>query len=147
MPLRRMREPFDHADWLYELKYDGFRALAFVGRKGVELVSRNGNPFRQFAGLDDIVRDAVLPTTAVLDGEIVCLDDTGRPQFKALLFRRGTPCFVAFDVLAVGRRDLRRFPLVERKAFLRRMVRPGVGVLYADHCDGPRVRTLCARVC
>ena len=54
MPLRRMRKPFDHADWLYELKYDGFRALAFIGRKGVELVSRNGNPLRQFTGLDDL---------------------------------------------------------------------------------------------
>jgi bifunctional non-homologous end joining protein LigD len=109
-------------------------------------VSRNAHPFRQFAALSEAVRDAVLPATAVLDGEIVCLDATGRPRFGELLFRRGTPCFVAFDVLAVGRRDLRRLPLIERKALLRRVIRPDAGVLYADHCHG-RGCELFARVC
>jgi len=53
---------------------------------------------------------------------------------------------VAFDVLAVGRRDLRRFPLVDRKALLQRVIRPDTGVLYAEHCDG-RGCALFARVC
>jgi ATP-dependent DNA ligase len=60
MPLRRAREPFDHADWLYELKYDGFRALAFVGRTGVELVSRNAHAFPQLALLAEKRRQLVL---------------------------------------------------------------------------------------
>lgn len=136
MPLRRLREPFDDPRYLFELKYDGYRSLAFVRARGAELVSRNAHPFRQFAPLCAALREAVLPATAVLDGEIVCLDDAGRPQFAHLLFRRGMPAFVAFDVLQVGRQDVRRWPLVARKRLLRRVVRPDAGVLYADHVDG-----------
>jgi bifunctional non-homologous end joining protein LigD len=133
MPLERRLEPFDHPDWIFELKFDGFRALAFVRPSSVALVSRNGNAFRQFAPLLRDIRDAVLPPTAILDGEIVCLDNRGHPQFTELLFRRGTPCFVAFDVLKLGRLDLRRIPLLARKALLRRLVRPDAGVLVPDH--------------
>jgi ATP-dependent DNA ligase len=72
MPLRRMREPFDHADWLYELKYDGFRALAFVRRTGVELVSRNGNRFRQFAALFWGLTAAILFTSLETPARLNC---------------------------------------------------------------------------
>jgi ATP-dependent DNA ligase len=58
---------------------------------------------------------------AVLDGEIVCLDRRGRPQFKDLLFRRGVPCFFAFDLLYDGK-DRRRDALVDHKLELRRMI-------------------------
>jgi len=51
LPLRRLRDPFDDLDWLFELKYDGFRALAYLHDQRAELVSRNGNRFNQFAGL------------------------------------------------------------------------------------------------
>jgi ATP-dependent DNA ligase len=66
---------------------------------------------------------AALPYTqrAVLDGEIVCLDRKGRPQFEDLLFRRGVPCFFAFDLLYDGK-DRRRDALVDRKLELRRMI-------------------------
>ena len=87
--------PFDDPDWLFELKYDGFRALAFLRRGGAELVSRNGNPFGQFAGLAAELRGAIDAPSVVLDGEVVCLDTDGRPQFNDLLFRRGRPVFVA----------------------------------------------------
>src|SRR5262249_3046715 len=60
--------------------------------------------------------------TAVLDGEVACLDDQGRPDFPALLYRRGTPSFVASDVLAVDGRDVRDQPLVARKRRLRGIV-------------------------
>jgi bifunctional non-homologous end joining protein LigD len=73
----------------------------------------------------------------VLDGEVVCLDGEGRPQFNDLLFHRGTPVFVAFDVLAIGRRDVRKVPLLRRKALLRRvLISRSSSELYSDHVSG-----------
>jgi bifunctional non-homologous end joining protein LigD len=75
----------------------------------------------------------------VLDGEIVCLDRRGRPQFRNLLFRRGEPCFYVFDALMIDEHDLRRERLVDRKQELRRLLSrvPETSSLkYADHVDG-----------
>ena len=83
MPLVRRREAFDDPAWLYELKLDGFRALAFISKKGVRLVSRNGHVFGKWPGLHDALRG--IRGSVVLDGEVVCLDADGRPDFKALL--------------------------------------------------------------
>jgi len=75
--------------------------------------------------------------SAILDGEVVCLDRGDRPDFNALLFRHGVPVFVAFDVLAVNGRDLRAVPLLRRKAQLRCVVPPDAAcVLYAEHVVG-----------
>jgi bifunctional non-homologous end joining protein LigD len=73
MPLRRVAEPFDDPDWRFELKYDGFRALAYLNEGRCRLVSRNGNQFKSFTSLSEELGRA-LPVNAVLDGEIVCLD-------------------------------------------------------------------------
>ena len=90
MPLSRRAKPFNHPEWLFELKYDGFRALARVEGNNCELISRNGHPFLSFSDLTDSMA-ALATGTMVLDGEIVCLDRKGRPQFNDLLFRRGKP--------------------------------------------------------
>jgi bifunctional non-homologous end joining protein LigD len=99
MPLSRRASPFDHPDWLFELKYDGFRSLAVIQSGRCEFISRNGHPFNSFTEL----RKEFMPTPSagktVFDGEIVCLDKRGRPQFRDLLFHRGEPCFYAFDLL------------------------------------------------
>ena len=72
----------------------------------------------------------------VLDGEIACLDDTGWPNFRDLLFRQREAVFFAFDLLFLNGEDLRRLPLVERKARLRRLLRRKRSrVLYVDHID------------
>jgi bifunctional non-homologous end joining protein LigD len=104
MALGSAKASFSHPDWLFELKYDGFRALAHIDGKRTQLVSRNGHPFASFSDLGHAIA-AALPYTqrAVLDGEIVCLDRKGRPQFEDLLFRRGVPCFFAFDLLYDGK--------------------------------------------
>jgi len=123
LPLQRRREPFDHRDWLFELKLDGFRALAYVERGKGTLVSRNGNTFKRFAPLAAEIAVALRGVSnAILDGEVVCLGGDGRPLFNALLYRRSEPCFVAFDCLWLDGRDLRRLPLIERKRVLRRIV-------------------------
>jgi bifunctional non-homologous end joining protein LigD len=100
MPLSRKPAPFDHPEWVFELKYDGFRSLAVIQNGRTELISRNGHPFNSF----DTLRKALTAPgdgKSVLDGEIVCLDKRGRPQFNDLLFHRGEPCFFAFDLLLI----------------------------------------------
>jgi len=73
MPLARLPEPFSHPDWQFEVKYDGFRALAYLKAGALRLVSRNGNQFKSFPGP---VRDdgrVHQRGIAVLDGEIIYL--------------------------------------------------------------------------
>lgn len=72
---------------------------------------------------------------AVLDGEIVVVNGSGRPQFYELLRRRGEPVFYAFDVLMLDGRDLRSLPLLERKHILRRVVKTHPRILYARHFE------------
>src|SRR5262245_57468067 len=99
MPLTRVREPFDDPAWIYEPKVDGFRALAFVDRGRCRLVSRNGHSFKGWPGLATAIATSNRAESAILDGEVVCLDADGRPNFKALLFRRAEPVLYAFDLL------------------------------------------------
>ena len=121
MPLLRRPLPFDHPEWIFELKYDGFRSLAVIQNGRTQLISRNGNPFSSF---DDLRKGLALPVTrkTVLDGEIVCLDKRGRPQFRDLLFHRGEPCFYAFDLLMYNGKDIRSERLTDRKHELRRLL-------------------------
>jgi hypothetical protein len=86
-------DPFDHPDRLYELKLYGFRALAIIESGACRLVFRKANIYKSFPGVcSSLVQ---LPHEAVLDGEIVCLDRNGCPQFDSLLYRRGEPYFYA----------------------------------------------------
>ena len=76
----------------------------------------------------------------MLDGEIVCLDPNGCPQFNELLFRRREPCFVAFDLLFLNGTDVRHERLIDRKMELRRLLGQRASpVIYADHVDGAGV--------
>ena len=126
MPLLKRRSPFDDPDWLFELKYDGFRALAMIEHGRAQLLSRNGHPFASFAELGKQISDSLPNTRAVIDGEICSLDRRGRPQFKNLLFRRGNPpCFFAFDLLNCDGKDLRTERLLDRKQELRRLLSLG----------------------
>jgi bifunctional non-homologous end joining protein LigD len=94
----RIPKPFNHPDFVFEPKLDGFRALAHVRGHRCELVSRSGYTFRQWPQLAEEIAHAVRAHSAVLDGEICCLEPDGRTHFKKLLFRREWPHFYAFDV-------------------------------------------------
>src|SRR5437868_6577145 len=139
MPLRRRSLPFDDPDWIYELKMDGFRALAIVEHGRAQLLSRNGHPFASFSALAESISDSLPNVRAVIDGEICSLDKRGRPQFKNLMFRRGNPpCFFAFDLLTYGK-DLRTERLLDRKQGLRRLLAraPADSPLkYTEYIDG-----------
>jgi len=118
MPLAAIREPFDDPDWLFEPKWDGFRALAYIDGHTCRLVSRRNNAYKSWPYLCEEVAHAVRCRSAVLDGEIVCLQPDGRSHFYNLMFRREWPHFMVFDLLALDGKDLRAKRLSERKRLL-----------------------------
>ena len=134
MRLLRIPEPFNHPDFLFEPKIDGFRALAHVRGHRCELVSRHGHVFKSWPQLAEEIAHAVRADSAVLDGEICCLEPDGRSNFYRLMFRRDWPHFYAFDVFSIDGEDLRPLPLLERKRRLLRIM-PAVDsrLLYLDH--------------
>src|SRR5262249_13567648 len=123
MRLSRRTEPFDSDDYLFELKVDGFRSLAHVQSGHAQLVSRNGNVFRGFAELATWIAEHLQVEDAVLDGEIACVDEAGRPNFRDLLFRQRQCVFIAFDLLYLNGKDVLVLPLLGRKAALRHRLR------------------------
>jgi bifunctional non-homologous end joining protein LigD len=136
MKLGRRAEPFDDPAWIYELKWDGFRTLAIIDHGRCQLWSRNGNRFKRWKELSSSLCRLQV-TSAILDGEVVCLDCDGKADFKALLFRRGDPVFYGFDLLWVNGVDLRDRPLVARKDCLRVVLNEAPpGVRYVDHIEG-----------
>jgi ATP-dependent DNA ligase len=137
---------------MFEIKWDGFRALLCSDADGVRLVSRKGNVFKSFIGLCEGLCLDLKGRRCVLDGEIACLDSHGKPIFRDLLFRRAEPVFYAFDILwdehatSDDEEEMRRFrngedtrylPLIDRKLRLRRVVpKRGERLLCCDHVEG-----------
>src|SRR5579864_1800109 len=113
-------------------------ARSFVSSRGsADSSSRKGNEFKSFRTLNESILSELKVRSAVLDGEIVCLNDAGKPEFRDLLHRRGEPRFVAFDLLFCDGQDLRSSPLTERKQKLRTILPTGgERVLYCDHVAG-----------
>lgn len=107
-------------DWLYELKLDGYRALVMKKRGQTTLFSRRGNILNgRFPTI--AAAFSFLPNDTIVDGELVVLDDQGKPSFSALQNSRFTPdalYFYAFDVLAYQGKDLRKLSLTERRSLL-----------------------------
>jgi len=139
MRLRLIGKPFDDPDYIFELKHDGFRAVAYIDSGDCRLVSRNLKAL-PFKSLRASLATISVTQNAILDGEIIVLDNTGVSQFNALLSRKGEEIavFYAFDLLWLDGTDLRGLPLVERKERLRELVRKGrcQRLLYAQHIDG-----------
>jgi bifunctional non-homologous end joining protein LigD len=144
--LRRLSAPLDAPGTLFELKFDGWRAMVHLHSGECELVSRSGRVYRCFPKLVRTL--ASLNRSAVLDGEIAVLDDAGRPDLRALQQRRGDPVLCVFDCLSLDGLDLRTQPLVERKRRLKRLVRGHLGILFAGHVErygAALFRTVCDR--
>jgi bifunctional non-homologous end joining protein LigD len=143
-------DPPTDPTWLFEVKWDGVRALCYIENGKLRMVSRNGNTIdRQYPELS-ILPHHVNATTAILDGEIAALDARGVPSFEllqrrinvaeasaaALLSRNHPVVFFAFDLLYLDGHDLRGVPLVERKRLLQEILTPGDGINYSNHFEG-----------
>ena len=142
-------DPFTRKDWLFEPKLDGYRVLAARVKGEPRLLTRNGNDCA--TSFPEILRAvAALPfDRLILDGEVVALDDQGRPSFQRLQGRArlsrpidirhaavNTPVtYYGFDLLGFEDFDLRPLPLTARKAILRRVLPPVGALRYLEHVD------------
>jgi DNA ligase D-like protein (predicted ligase) len=125
-------------EWSYEVKWDGYRAIAVKEGARVSLVSRNAKDVTpQYPAVARTIA-SIRPERATIDGELVALDEDGRPSFQALQHRTTTAMrivFYAFDLLSVDGRDLTRLPLDERRTALVRTVK-GSSVLLSEPLPG-----------
>jgi bifunctional non-homologous end joining protein LigD len=127
-----VEKPFDSPEWLFEIKWDGYRAVAFIEKGKVRLVSRNQNDLTgQYSELGDLPK-LVKAKTAILDGEVAALDEHGRASFSLMQQRTGIRSggrrtagrpdvpivYYVFDLLYADGYDLRRVALEERKRAL-----------------------------
>jgi bifunctional non-homologous end joining protein LigD len=136
-------------DWLYEVKWDGVRALCFVENQQVSMLSRKGTTIeKQYPELQSIT-GALRAESAILDGEIVVFDEKGVPSFQLLQNRIGAGpqsaaklaqshpvSYFAFDLLYLDGYDLRATPLAERKQLLAAVLQPDNTFRYSDHFAG-----------
>jgi bifunctional non-homologous end joining protein LigD len=134
----------DDDGWAYEIKWDGYRTLAFVEDGALRLQSRRlldvTVKYPEIAGLPQAVNAA----RAVLDGEIVCFDETGRPSFEALQRHETQAVFHVFDVLSVDGTDTIALPYEQRRALLVDVVEPDANWLVPAHRIGDGAALLAA---
>jgi bifunctional non-homologous end joining protein LigD len=131
-----VKEPFDHPDWIFEVKWDGYRAVAEIEDNAVSLYSRNGISFdKKFQPI--VVSLRKFGFDAVVDGEIVVVDDQGRPDFQMLQHYqdsgRGHLLYYVFDLLYFRGHDLTNLPLLRRKELLKKILPSASKVRFSDH--------------
>ncbi len=134
--------PFDDKDWLFEIKWDGYRAISEIKKDSVELYSRNGN---SFITSYPIVHNALktIKHQVVLDGEIVILNEDGKSDFQKLQqYEDNTHypiCYYVFDILMLNGIDTKELPLIERKILLKKLLPKSTVIKYSDHIVGKGV--------
>ncbi len=131
-----VKEPFDDPDWIFEVKWDGYRAVAEIRDGAVSLYSRNRISFdKKFYPITEALRK--LRFDAVLDGEIVVVDDQGRPDFQRLQHYKnsgsGHLLYYVFDLLYFRGHDLTALPLLRRKALLKKILPSTSKIRFSDH--------------
>jgi bifunctional non-homologous end joining protein LigD len=142
-----VEKPFDDPEWLFEIKWDGYRAVSFLEGSGVRFVSRNQNDLTgQYAELG-VLPKYVKAKTAILDGEIVALDEHGRSSFSLMQQRTGIRSggrraagrsdvqivYYVFDLIYLDGYDLRRVTLEERKRILSQILTTDELVRFSEH--------------
>jgi bifunctional non-homologous end joining protein LigD len=133
--------PFDREDWLFEIKWDGYRAIASKHGSRVELYSRMGTDFStHYPNVAEALHS--LKHDVILDGEIVVVDEHGKPHFERLQNYRksqeGELAYYVFDIVWCDGHDVRTMPLMERKKLLRAVLpaaAPAGPIRYGDHIE------------
>lgn len=130
-------EPFNDKDWFFEIKWDGYRALAYVQKGRADILSRKNLSFNaKFAPVVQALQD--MPLNALLDGEIVAINEEGKADFQLLQQwqknQRGELVYYVFDILWVEGYNVMNLPLHQRKEILRQYLPPGNPVVrFSDH--------------
>lgn len=142
-------DPFDSPEWLFEIKWDGYRAVAFIENGKVRLVSRNQNDLTaRYPELKDMAT-FVKAENAILDGEVVAIDEQGKPSFSLMQQRTGfrpgakrAPAkadvpvlYYAFDLIYADGEDWRKVSLEDRKRKLISLITPGDSLRFSDHYE------------
>lgn len=130
---------FDDPNWIFEIKWDGYRAIAELNGKNSRLYSRNGLSFEdEYAVVFEELRK--IQKKATLDGEIVAVNDKGVPAFQLLQQygqRNDIPLlYYVFDILSLNGRSLEDRPLIERKQILEDLLPKSDVIRYCDHIEG-----------
>ena len=129
-------EPFDDKDWLYEIKYDGYRTVAYLDGDEVNIMSRKNLPFnKKFYPVVEALQE--LNMQAVFDGEIVALNEEGKSEFQLLQNwqknGQGELVYYVFDILWLNGYNLMKLPLLERKNILQQILPGHPMIRYSDH--------------
>jgi DNA ligase D-like protein (predicted ligase) len=124
--------------WTYEVKLDGYRAIGVKTNRNVIIYSRNGKNFnKRYPHLAEALRD--LPADTVVDGEVVALDDSGRPDFHALQHFKASASrihYFVFDLLVLRGRDLTNMPLTKRRELMKSVLKlPSQGIRVSEQFD------------
>jgi bifunctional non-homologous end joining protein LigD len=131
-------EAFDREGWIYEIKWDGYRAVGFLKGGKAKLISRNLKAFTEYRPVTDALSE--LPYDAIFDGEIVAIDENGVPNFQLMQNWQNTPVhlqFCIFDIIWFEGYDVTALPLLQRKELLARIIPEEHPVLrYSDHIVG-----------
>jgi bifunctional non-homologous end joining protein LigD len=142
--------PFSSNDWLYEIKFDGYRAIAFIGDGEVHMVSRNQNEMTSLYPELHALPKQVRGKEVVLDGEVVALDDQGRPSFSLMQQRAGIRSgvkrtrpnseipvlYYVFDLLYLDGYNLMKVHLEDRKELLQSIISTNQVLRYSEHFIG-----------
>lgn len=122
--------------WIYELKYDGYRIMAFLEGNSIRLMTRNKNDYsRRFYNISSSIIDWAKGRAMVLDGEVVITDSSGKTDFQALQnFMKNNKeqhlTYIVFDILALDGVDLRGRTLIERKEILENLMKDAPKNIY-----------------
>lgn len=131
---------FNDPKWIYELKYDGYRMISSVTDQQISLYSRNGISYNdKFSAIKTELTN--IPHTAILDGEVVVVDQNGVPDFQKLqhydpVTTQGILQYFVFDLLFLNGHSTLELPLVERKSLLPEVLEGLENVIYCDHVEG-----------
>ncbi len=123
-------------NWIYELKYDGYRIIAFVEGNNIRLITRNGNDYtRWFHDVVSSLIDLAAGRAMVLDGEMTITDASGKTDFQALQNYMNNPkdkklTYIVFDLLALDGADIRGYRLIDRKEMLETLMKDAPKNLY-----------------
>ena len=136
MALSVATEPFNDGDWQFEIKWDGFRMLAYCSGDLVNLTSKTNNSFnKRFASIRAELEEMNL--NAILDGEVVILNADGSPNFRNIISTKdkGLLVYYVFDLLWYNDRNVLGLPLYRRREILKSIIGNSEKVRFSDHVD------------